>query len=57
MTAVRRTKRTVHECKCERCGHKWVALKLPTSCASCKSRSWNVPEGSVPLGRRPKEGR
>lgn len=57
MTALRRTRRVVHECKCERCGHKWLAFKLPVACARCKSRSWNVPEGSVPLGRPRKESR
>jgi hypothetical protein len=42
MTALRRTKRTVYDCRCERCGHSWLALKLPTACASCKSRSWRT---------------
>lgn len=51
MTALRVRKATVYDCTCDRCGYKWRALKLPTACASCKSRSWNVPEGSVPLGR------
>jgi predicted Zn-ribbon and HTH transcriptional regulator len=54
MSALRVRKATVYDCTCERCGHKWLAFKLPTACAKCKSRSWNVPEGSVPLGRPPK---
>jgi hypothetical protein len=47
VTALRRTKRTVYDCRCERCGHSWLALKLPTACASCKSRSWNVKPGGA----------
>lgn len=51
MSPLRRRKATVYDCTCCRCGHGWVALKIPAACAKCKSRSWNVPEGSVPLGR------
>lgn len=51
MSALRRVKRIVHECKCERCGYRWTAFKSPKSCARCKTKSWNTPEGTVPLGR------
>jgi predicted Zn-ribbon and HTH transcriptional regulator len=51
MSALRRVKRLVHECKCERCGHTWVAFKLPKACANCKQTGWNVPKGVLPLGR------
>lgn len=43
----------VFDCRCERCGHEWRAASLPDACAKCKSKSWNVAEGSVPLGRKP----
>lgn len=54
--SVKTRRLVVYDCKCERCGYEWTAFrlrpaKLPVSCANCKSRSWNVPEGSVPLGR------
>jgi len=39
----KKIKISVYNCKCERCGHKWVANeKIPISCAKCKTRSWNT---------------
>lgn len=57
MSAMRRIERTFvcYRCHCRRCGHVWLAFTVPKACAKCKSRSWNVKPGSVPLGR-PKKG-
>lgn len=55
MSALRATRRTVYECRCERCGYKWTALSKPKSCASCKHKGWNAKPGSVRRGRPPKE--
>jgi predicted Zn-ribbon and HTH transcriptional regulator len=51
----KRTKIAALACTCERCGHEWTSIGrgLPTVCARCKSRSWDVEPGSVPLGRPP----
>jgi predicted Zn-ribbon and HTH transcriptional regulator len=48
---------TVYDCECFRCGHAWRATGAspPTSCASCKSRSWNVRPGKARIGRPPKK--
>lgn len=32
---------TAFKCKCEECGHEWVAGVMPSRCAKCKSRKWN----------------
>ncbi len=29
------------ECRCSRCGHKWLSRTAPKSCARCKSKYWN----------------
>lgn len=33
-----------YRCTCERCNYLWFSDNLPTACAKCKSRSWNVPK-------------
>ena len=39
----RRIKILTYDCKCERCGHKWMAYeKLPIACAKCKTKSWKT---------------
>ena len=32
-------------CRCQRCGHSWIARKteLPVSCPHCRSRYWRTP--------------
>jgi Zn finger protein HypA/HybF involved in hydrogenase expression len=47
----------VYECTCERCSYVWRTFELPRSCASCKSRSWDVVPGAVPLGRPKSAGK
>lgn len=41
------TKRTVTECRCDRCSHIWLPRKgqLPTICPRCKSPHWNGGKG------------
>lgn len=43
---ITKTRAVVNECKCERCGHKWRSLVVPTRCPNrpCSASQWNVPE-------------
>lgn len=44
------------DCKCLRCGHKWVArdeTRRPLQCPQCKQPRWDVPAGAVRQGRPP----
>lgn len=54
MTTNKRTV-TVHDCRCERCGHTWTTKtdKLPGTCPKCKSIYWDRPRQPRP---RRKEG-
>jgi hypothetical protein len=47
----------VWTCACERCGHGWTSTgeKAPERCASCKSRYWDVPRGTLKRGPKPRE--
>jgi len=27
---------------CDICGHEWLTAKVPSHCAKCKSRKWNI---------------
>ncbi len=43
-------------CRCERCGYEWQLIgKEPKRCPDCKSRYWNIPKGTLPIGRPPKK--
>jgi predicted Zn-ribbon and HTH transcriptional regulator len=52
-----RTTLNVFQCRCLRCGHTWksIGTEPPKSCANCKSKSWNVPPGTLKPGRQPKK--
>lgn len=52
MSAMNRREFVAFACSCARCGHKWLAFKVPTACAACKSKYWNKPRV-----RRRKRGR
>jgi len=34
------------ECKCERCGHKWITRnqEIPIVCPKCKNPYWDKPK-------------
>lgn len=34
--------RLVAHCDVPTCGHEWLTNGIPTHCAKCKSRKWNV---------------
>jgi hypothetical protein len=38
---------------CLRCGSKWVRRVpgKPKRCAKCRSKYWNIPKGTRPIGR------
>ncbi len=38
------------DCRCEVCGHSWLASTPPTTCPACASLDWN---GNAPLPLRP----
>lgn len=48
---------TIYTCTCERCGHKWESLKLPSRCAGCASPYWQTPRGILQRGGARKRGR
>jgi hypothetical protein len=55
VSAMRAAKATVYRCKCERCGHAWIAMKPPLRCAGCKSPYWDrKPKGGRPRNPRRK---
>jgi hypothetical protein len=53
---ITKEKLEVMECRCERCGHKWIPdlvrqwkgekliQEVPVACAKCKSAYWNRPK-------------
>ncbi|MGD0528510.1 MAG: hypothetical protein ABSE49_25475 [Polyangiaceae bacterium] len=56
------TQMTIPRCKCERCGHDWIArrprhvraeqvleeLPKPRMCPKCKTAWWDTPRASPP---------
>lgn len=42
-------------CKCDVCGHEWMARLVPDRCSACKTRRWLHGGASVPVTERKKE--
>lgn len=36
---------SAYQCTCERCDYTWPSLKLPKTCAKCRSPYWDTPRG------------